>query len=159
MKRTGMTRVLVVLLSALAAVSQATTDVIHSAGLRGAAVAIIQPTTHGAQLHTTRSMDTSIPQSQLTSMQNGSQVRSLATNYYGGGSNLWIFQDPSTWNAQEVAIFILLAFLISILLCFSICCCCRCRFSLWDIFAIFCCWEICCDDGRMISGAFDTALV
>ena len=35
-----------------------------------------------------------------------------------------------------------------VLLCLLCCCCCR-RWSLWDVVACVCLYELCCDDRRM----------
>jgi hypothetical protein len=147
MKQTGIFWLLGLLLALATRVSWAKPSEvgIHHTMLRG---------DEGGVLPSIQSTTTVIAMNQL--LATSQHDRSLASTY---GGDFWLFQDPSTWTGEELAIFVFVAILISILLCFSICCCFRCRFSLWDVFAIFCCWEICCDDGRMIRGGFDSALV
>lgn len=55
-----------------------------------------------------------------------------------------MFSSPETGFAAGVAFAILF-------ICFLICCCCG-RCSLWDILALVCIWDICCDRGGIDPG-------
>lgn len=69
-------------------------------------------------------------------------------NLPGGDYNL----DFDYYDAAEAAFFAGILFTIA-LVCFLICCCCG-GCSLWDLVALVCLWELCCDRGGPMPGDF-----